>query len=187
MPANNEHNDLPGLSEENHRYLREVAADAVRRHVEGKGPPELRYDNASLKGTYGVFVTLKVHGELRGCIGNLMAHSPLPEAIAEMAVKSASSDPRFPPLGISEIDNLEFDISILGPLREVENTEEIQIGLHGLVVEYAGRHGLLLPQVATEHGLDVPAFISQTCIKAGLPPDTWKHGAKIYKFAAEVF
>ncbi|HDS29566.1 MAG TPA: AMMECR1 domain-containing protein, partial [Firmicutes bacterium] len=69
----------------------------------------------------------------------------------------------------------------------VENLSEIKIGRDGLVIEQDVHKGLLLPQVATEHGLDVPMFLSQTCIKAGLPPDAWKHGANIYRFPAEVF
>jgi AmmeMemoRadiSam system protein A len=178
---------LPKLSEENKEFLKRTAIDAVRRQAMGKPQAIPEYDDAVLRERWGVFVTLKVHGELRGCIGNIMSDRPLPETVAEMAVKSASVDPRFPPIGPAELDYLDVDISVLGPLVEVRDTKEIRIGRDGLVIEMAGRHGLLLPQVATEHGLNVEEFLAQTCIKAGLPPDSWRHGAGIYRFAAEVF
>jgi AmmeMemoRadiSam system protein A len=179
--------ELPDLSEESRRFLKEVAMEAVKRQAFGEMPQKLLYEDPKLRGRWGVFVTLKSRGELRGCIGNLMSDRPLPETVAEMAVKSASMDPRFPPLGPAEIDSVEVDISILGDMEEVKDINNIKIGRDGLLIEQGGRHGLLLPQVATEHNLDVPAFLSQTCLKAGLPPDAWQHGAKIYKFSAEVF
>lgn len=178
---------LPSLSEESKEYLRELALEAVRRQVNGEPQVKPEYDDPVLNEKWGVFVTLKVAGELRGCIGNIMSDHPLPETVVDMAVKSASLDPRFPPIGPAELDKLSIDISVLGPLVEVKDPREIKIGRDGLVIEMSGRHGLLLPQVATEHGLDVEGFLSQTCIKAGLPPDAWKQGAGIYRFAAEVF
>ena len=96
-------------------------------------------------------------------------------------------DPRFPPIGPAELPSLEVEISVLGPLKEVHDINEIKIGRDGLIIECYGRHGLLLPQVATEHGLDLRGFLCQTCLKAGLPQDTWRQGARIYRFSAEVF
>lgn len=182
-----DNDELPGLSEENRRFLKAVAREAVEDHVHGRPPQRLLYHDPVLKERWGAFVTLRVSGQLRGCIGNIQSDQPLPETIAELAIKSASFDPRFPPVGPAELEHLSIDISILGSLKDVEDTSEIVIGKHGLVIEQGGRHGLLLPQVATEHALDVPSFLSQTCLKAGLPPDSWKHGANIYRFSAEVF
>ena len=179
--------ELPNLNEENRGFLKSVAREAIERHVKGQPPGRLLYENQSLKQGWGAFVTLKVRGNLRGCIGTIESQRPLPETVAELAIKSATYDPRFPPVGPAELDSLELEISILGPLREVHDINEIQIGRDGLIIESFGRHGLLLPQVATEHGLNLQAFLAQTCLKAGLPPDTWKHGAKIFRFAAEVF
>lgn len=179
--------ELPGLTDDHRGLLKRVAHEAVERQVEDLPQQRLLYDDPVLKKGWGVFVTLRVHGELRGCIGTLMTDRPLPETVAEMAIKSASLDPRFPPIGPAELKDLDVDISVLGPLSEVRDTSEIVIGRHGLVIEQGGRHGLLLPQVATEHNLGVEAFLSQTCLKAGLPPDAWKRGAGIYKFSAEVF
>jgi len=179
---------LPVLNEEQKRFLKSVAREAVERYVRGEPQRKLlTYDPALNTSGWGVFVTLKVKGKLRGCIGCISSNEPLPEAVAELAIKSASSDPRFIPIGPAELDDLDIEISILGPLEEVKDYNEIIIGKHGLVVEGFGRHGLLLPQVALEYGLDVSAFLAQTCIKAGLPKDAWKSGAKVYKFLAEFF
>lgn len=179
--------ELPSLSDENKKFLRIVAREAIENYVKGKPPARLLYDDPKLKGKWGAFVTLKVKGNLRGCIGNISSDRPLPETIAELAIKSASYDPRFPPVGPAELDDLELEISILSNIYEVSDISEIEIGRDGLIIEQHGRRGLLLPQVATEHHLDVPSFLSQTCVKAGLHPDSWKHGARIYRFSALIF
>jgi AmmeMemoRadiSam system protein A len=185
-PAPNKE-DLPLLSDENKKYLLSVARDTINRYIKGEPPATLKYDDPALKEEWGAFVTLKIDGELRGCIGSIGSYDPLPETVAELAIKSATSDPRFPPLSPSELDHIDLEISVLGPLEEVSDISEIVIGRDGLEIEYRGRRGLLLPQVATEYNLDVLSFLAQTCLKAGLPPDAWKFGAKIYKFPAVVF
>ena len=178
---------LPHLSDDNKRFLLTVAREAVENHVKSLPVNRLLYYDTALKQGWGAFVTLKIRGNLRGCIGTITSNKPIPETIAELAVKSAAHDPRFPPIGPAELEELGVEISILGPIREVHNIDEIQVGRDGLVIEYYGRHGLLLPQVATEHGLDLHEFLAQTCLKAGLPQDSWKHGARIFRFSAEVF
>jgi len=178
---------LPGLNEVQKQYLLNLARESVSRTVQREPKSRPEYSDESLKGNYGAFVTLKVHGELRGCIGSIVSDQPIPETIAAMAVKSATTDPRFPPIGPSELNELSFDISILGPLTEVKDISEIEIGVHGLVIEQGYRRGLLLPQVATENNMDVEAFLGHTCMKAGLPDDAWRKNATILKFAAEVF
>jgi AmmeMemoRadiSam system protein A len=137
----------------------------------------------------GAFVTLKRHGRLRGCIGTLECRRPLAEEIARVAVSAAQRDPRFTPLTASELDGLDVEVSVLGPLEAVDphDVDVIVIGRHGLVVEHERRRGLLLPQVATEWGWDREMFLSQTCVKAGLPPDSWRLGAAVYRFTAIVF
>jgi uncharacterized protein len=137
----------------------------------------------------GAFVTLKRGGRLRGCIGTLECRGPLADEIARVAVSAALEDPRFEPLRASELDDLRIEVSVLGPLEPIDplGPAAFEIGRHGLVVEQERRRGLLLPQVATEWGWDRDAFLSQTCVKAGLRPDAWRHGARVYRFAAEVF
>jgi AmmeMemoRadiSam system protein A len=137
----------------------------------------------------GAFVTLKRGGRLRGCIGTLECRRPLPDEIARVAVSAAREDPRFNALHASELDDLHVEISVLGPLERIDPNDPaaIEIGRHGLVVEQGYRRGLLLPQVATEWHWDREEFLSQTCVKAGLPPDAWRTGATAYRFDAEVF
>jgi len=135
----------------------------------------------------GVFVTLKRHGELRGCIGWVEGIHPLAEGVREMATRAAE-DPRLDPVTEAELPDLRIEISAMTPLRRVAGPAEIRVGEHGLVIRGRGGSGLLLPQVATEHGWDVETFLRQTCRKAGLPPEAWREeGAEIHTFSAEVF
>jgi uncharacterized protein len=175
------------FTEDQQRALVEIARRAVRGSVTGA-----RADTPAaieLPPATGAFVTLKKRGELRGCIGTLECRAPLPEEVARVAVSAAREDPRFEPVRASELDDLDVEVSVLGPLEPIDpfDADAIEIGRHGLVVEHGWRRGLLLPQVATEWGWDRETFLSQTCVKAGLPHDCWRTGAKVYRFAADVF
>ena len=134
----------------------------------------------------GAFVTIHRHGALRGCLGRLEPSS-LSGMIVHLAAVVSDSDPRFEPVQPEEVDDLEIEISVLTPDREVATIDEIELGRHGLIVEQGYRRGLLLPQVATEHGWSVMNFVEHTCLKAGLPRDAWKEGARLKVFEAEVF
>ncbi|MGC8764963.1 MAG: AmmeMemoRadiSam system protein A [Brevinematia bacterium] len=136
---------------------------------------------------YGVFVTLTIHGRLRGCIGYIEGIKPLREAVKDLAIQSAFKDPRFYPLTKEEFSAIEVEISVLYPLEEVKDINEIEVGKHGIVMERGYYKGLLLPQVATEYGWNREEFLNQTCRKAGMEPYCWENGAKVYKFEAEVF
>lgn len=175
------------FTEEQQRALVATARDAVRASVTGVAfaAPALR----DLPDATGAFVTLKKRGELRGCIGTLECRSPLVEEIARVAASAAREDPRFAPVGPGELDELDVEVSVLGPLEPIDprDPDAIEIGRHGLVVEQGRRHGLLLPQVATEWNMDRDTFLAHTCAKAGLPADAWRSGATVYRFSAEVF
>ena len=119
-------------------------------------------------------------------MGYVLPVISLYRAVAETARAAAFEDTRFSPVTLAEARSLEVSLSILSPLRVIK-PEEVEIGLHGLVVSYGGRRGLLLPQVPVEHGWDRLTFIEQTCQKAGLPRDAWKNGATLEAFTAEVF
>lgn len=134
----------------------------------------------------GAFTTLHLEGRLRGCVGYIAALKPLIQTVAETAVSAAFYDPRFPPVTPNEAAYLKVEISVLS-LPEPIRPEQIVAGKHGLIVAYGPRRGLLLPQVAGEHGWDAETFLAQTCVKAGLPPDAWRKGATIEAFTAEVF
>ncbi|HET7695863.1 MAG TPA: AmmeMemoRadiSam system protein A [Vicinamibacterales bacterium] len=175
------------FTETQQRTLVDIARDAVRAGVAGRQPDVpagTDYPEAT-----GAFVTLKKRGELRGCIGTLECRRPLAEEVARVAVSAALEDPRFPPVRPSELDELDVEVSVLGPLEPIDPSDPaaIEIGRHGLVVEYGARRGLLLPQVATEWNMDRETFLAQTCNKAGLPRDCWRRGATVYRFAAVVF
>lgn len=135
----------------------------------------------------GAFVTLRINGHLRGCIGYPEADLPLVVVVERCAVSAALSDPRFPPLSEAEWEEVDLELSVLGPIERVVDLNEIVVGRHGLVVEFGRRRGVLLPQVAVEWKWDAVEFAAQTCIKAGLPRDASQKGAKLFKFEAEVF
>jgi AmmeMemoRadiSam system protein A len=134
----------------------------------------------------GAFTTLYLQRQLRGCVGYVLPVISLYRTVAETARAAAFEDTRFAPVTLAEARSLEVSLSILSPLRVIK-PEEVEIGLHGLVVSYGGRRGLLLPQVPVEHGWDRLTFIEQTCQKAGLPRDAWKNGATLEAFTAEMF
>jgi AmmeMemoRadiSam system protein A len=135
----------------------------------------------------GVFVTLYHRGELRGCLGTLDPHEAVASAVARLGGDVTHRDHRFEPLQPHELAETTIDLSVLTEPVRVNDPSEIVIGRHGLIVEAPDRKGLLLPQVAPEHGFDRDMFLAQTCRKAGLPADAWRHGAAVYRFEAEVF
>ena len=135
----------------------------------------------------GAFVTLRVRGALRGCIGYPDPELLLIEVVERCAVSAAISDPRFPPLSKVEWEDVDLELSVLGPIEPVDVLSDVVIGRDGLIVESGRRRGLLLPQVAVEWKWDAAEFAAQTCIKAGVPRDAWQKGAKLFRFEAEVF
>ena len=170
---------------------KEALVDLARRSVaaqvtHGAGPHPLDID---LPEASGVFVTIKRRGELRGCLGTLQCSRGLAREVARCAADAASEDPRFPPVSADELPELSVEVSVLGPLEDIDPAQPgaIEIGRHGLVAEQGVRRGLLLPQVAAEWGWTAEQFLRQTCVKAGLASDAWRHGAHIQRFDAEVF
>jgi AmmeMemoRadiSam system protein A len=142
--------------------------------------------SAHLQQPRGAFTTLHLHGGLRGCIGFIEPLHPLWQTVIFTARAAAFEDPRFPSLTSEELTDTKIELSIMSLLRPIA-PEDVIVGVHGLVVAQHGRRGLLLPQVAPEWGWDREMFLSQTCVKAGLSPDAWKHGATLEAFTAEVF
>ncbi|MBD3226604.1 MAG: TIGR00296 family protein [Candidatus Lokiarchaeota archaeon] len=152
-----------------------------------------------LKRASGIFVTLnKIAGsrkpQLRGCIGHPYPDKPLIEATVDSAISAALRDPRFPPVRPDELNNIIVETTILTPPKkiEVKNPEEyldkIKIGRDGLIVSKGFNKGLLLPQVPVEWNWDKKEYLNHTCMKAGLPPDSWKlKDIEIQKFQGEIF
>lgn len=171
-------------SAERYRLL-QLARDAIAAHLAGL-PAPVPAASAIFDRRAGVFVSLHKGPALRGCIGRIEPDQPLARAIPAAAIAAASTDPRFAPMTGEELAEVAIELSILGPLEPISGVNEIEIGRHGLLVERGWNRGLLLPQVALEWGWDAEAFLSQTCHKAGLPPDAWQD-ATIWRFEAEVF
>lgn len=176
------------LTVEQKRKLLQAARFSIEGHlgIQG-GTAEPSLSDKVFDEHFGLFVTLTMHGELRGCIGYVEGVKPIREAVKDMAEQAAFHDPRFYPLRKSEYDGIDVEISILYPLEEVKDLEDIQVGRDGLVMERGFNKGLLLPQVASERRWDRDRFLNETCRKAGMEPFCWENGAKIYKFEAEVF
>jgi len=171
-------------------YAREV----IDLYVKEKKYPDLDLGKTFLE-KQGAFVTIHTYPEhdLRGCIGIPLPVMSLKDALVEGA-KSATRDPRFPPLEKGELDSIIIEVTILSKpeLIKVDKPEEylskIEIGRDGLIVEQGFFKGLLLPQVPIEQGWNKEEFISHTCIKAGLMPDAWQNkNIKIFKFNGQIF
>ncbi|MGC8831729.1 MAG: TIGR00296 family protein [Thermoproteota archaeon] len=191
------------LSLEDGGLLVKLARRAIEKYL---GEGVLETPPADLKDVFyepfGVFVTLnRLIGpaqlgrkELRGCIGFPEPIKPLVSALIEAAVAAAVEDPRFPPVSLEELGSIVIDVSVLTPpqLIDVEDKKmlpsKIKIGRDGLIVERGFHKGLLLPQVAVEEKWGPEAFLSYTCIKAGLPPECWlDKKTHVYSFQAIVF
>jgi uncharacterized protein len=175
------------LTETERRHLLAIARHSVFAAVGAATPAPVA--DVALPPASGVFVTIKSHGELRGCLGTLSGVDELAREVARCAADSAQEDPRFSPVTRDEVTDLSFEISVLGPLEQIDplDPSAIMVGRHGLVVEHGRHRGLLLPQVATEWEWTREQFLRQTCLKAGLPYDAWQHGAVVFRFEAEVF
>ncbi len=175
------------LSEKERDQLKRIARDTIESVLFGTDK-KLFELSETLREKRGAFVTVKKKGELRGCIGYIKGFLPLHETIREMAIQAAFHDPRFNPVNKNEWKDIDVEISVLTPMKKIDDVNEIKVGVHGLYIEKGAYSGLLLPQVAAEHGLDRTAFLEHTCYKAGLPKDAWKSkDANIYIFSAEVF
>ncbi len=176
------------LTDEQKKQLLALARRAITEWVTHRRRIKPDLSDPAFKPERAVFVTLKKHGMLRGCIGTLEPVAPLAEAVVESAISAATQDPRFPPVRPDELDDIDIHISILSPLRRVQDPSEIVLGKHGIVVQQGFRRGVFLPEVAPEQGWDLETTLSILCVeKAGLPADAWKRGAQLYVFTTQSF
>jgi AmmeMemoRadiSam system protein B/AmmeMemoRadiSam system protein A len=175
------------LSAEEKKSLLRLARQAVESYVRNRTAPPSATEDPVLQSKRGVFITLTKNGDLRGCIGFTEPVYPLAEAVVRCAVYAATEDPRFRPVQPSELKDLDYEISVLTPLRKIDDPDIVEIGKHGLLISQGASRGLLLPQVAVEQKWDRDEFLAEACLKAGLPRDAWKTGAAVYVFEAIVF
>lgn len=165
---------------------------AARRTLEavlaGKPKPEISYSDPIFMQKCGIFVTLKKHGDLRGCIGFIQGVEPLGQAIQQMAIAAATQDSRFSPVKLEELDDIELEISVLTPLQDVKDISEIKLGRDGLILQRGAHSGLLLPQVPLEWNWNLDQFLHHLCLKAGLEPGSHKlPDARLQKFSATIY
>lgn len=179
------------LSEADKKNLLQLARktlEYVFKHNRRPTPQDLEIAvTPSMKAVMGAFVTLHKEGELRGCIGEIFPRRALYEAVMDHALNSALNDTRFSPVSEAEISGLVFEISALTPPTPVDSYQDIVLGKHGMVLAKNGRSAVFLPQVAPEQGWDIAQTLTHLSMKAGLPADAWKSGAKFTVFEAIVF
>ena len=174
------------LTEDQKKLLLKLAKDTVFAHVKGSRLPSTKTDDPMMKKNGAVFVTIKKNGNLRGCIGHIIATEPLIENVRNMAVSAASSDPRFPPVRPDELKDLSFEVSVLTEPKPVSDPMKINVGQDGLIVSRGFNRGVLLPQVPLELGWDRDEFLKAICEKAGMESECWK-SSKLESFQAIVF
>jgi len=175
------------LSKDQQEFLLALARKAIKHYLETGKQLKIETPDKIFLAQKGAFVTLKVNGQLRGCIGYPIPHKALYETVIEMAVSAASEDYRFQPISLDELGEVKIEISVLTLPKPVKDISEIEIGRHGIIVSKGLNKGLLLPQVPGEWGWDLETFLRHGCLKAGLEEDYWKKGARIEVFSAQVF
>ncbi len=183
------HGSAPGLEAEDKQTLLRLARQTLNDYLGQGRLPEFKTTQPALLQPRATFVTLRVRetGELRGCRGEVIARQPLWESVMNMAVASATDDPRFVPVTLNEVPELHIEISALTPMKPIQ-PEEVVVGRHGLMIVKGYNSGLLLPQVPVEQGWDREEFLRGLCHKAWLPPNAWKDkDAQLYSFEAEVW
>jgi AmmeMemoRadiSam system protein B/AmmeMemoRadiSam system protein A len=191
--------DLKLLNMSERKTLLRLARDTIETYLSsGKkvDPTQGDYQLTPLmKRKLGAFVTLKKHGQLRGCIGMIQEKMPLYQAVVDYAIHSATQDPRFKPMTADEAKEVEIEISVMNPtagpmtpFQKVKDVSEIVIGRDGLLLRKGSYQGILLPQVPAEQGWDRDKYLEGICRKARLPDGAWEsEGAELYRFSAQVF
>ena len=163
-------------------------------HLEPSLAKAISDGTSALTKPCGAFVTLR-KGEtrqeprkLRGCIGRMIASTPLQQTVRIMALEAAFDDPRFPPLNAGELSGVSIEISALSPMEICKDPSSVEVGVHGLYLRHRGRSGVLLPQVPVEQGWNQSEYLEYICVKAGLPPGSYEEeGAELFTFTAVVF
>jgi AmmeMemoRadiSam system protein A len=177
------------LSKEEKSKLLKIARTSIASIFTKQPKNKNTYDEFPIfKSHAGAFVTITIGGSLRGCIGYIVSDDPLYETVSAAAVQSATADPRFPPLSEREFTQTKIEISVLSEPFPLSNYDDIELGVHGLILEESGKRGLLLPQVPTEHNMNKEQYLNAICKKSGFPSDYWKKKQiQLSAFTATVF
>jgi len=172
------------------KQLIDIARNTINEYIRTGKKIDVKVSDERLMREEGAFVTIHKNGNLRGCIGNIIGRKPLYQTVHDMAISSSTQDPRFPPVTVDELDDIDVEVSVLSVPKVISNVDEIQLGVHGVIVSQGPSHsGVFLPQVADETQWTKEEFLSHLCSqKANLPADAWKDPkTKIEIFTAEVF
>jgi AmmeMemoRadiSam system protein A len=176
------------LDKKEQQFLLSLARRTIEHYLKTGEPPTIEtMENKKLRQKRGAFVTLKVEGQLRGCIGYPLPIKSLHETVIDMAIAASTQDYRFAPLSPEELPRTRIEISVLSLPRPVKDISDIEVGKHGIIMSKGFHKGLLLPQVPLEYDWDRETFLCHGCLKAGLDEDEWKRGVKIEIFSAQVF
>jgi len=167
--------------------LLRFARHTIQQFLETETMPLARDFSPVLNRRQGAFVTLKSHGQLRGCIGHMAEDMPLCQVVGAMAYQAAFNDRRFQPLRADELSEIEIEISVLTPFTRVTGPKDIVVGRDGVVLRKSDRSAVYLPQVATEQGWSRDEMLDNLCRKAGLSTGEWRRGAELHTFQAIVF
>ena len=178
---------LRELNSEDRRILLSFARRSIKQLLTSETVPLPRDFTPALERKQGVFVTLSKKGELRGCIGHMVANLPICQVVGAMAIQAAVNDRRFHPVTISELPDIEIEISLLTPFKPIARAEDFVPGRDGIVLKKDGRSAVYLPQVAPEQGWNRQQTLDQLCRKVGLPKGSWKKDAQLFTFQANVF
>ena len=175
------------LSASEKKALLAFARETISRLLLTDTVPLARGFSENLRQPRGAFVTLKKKGELRGCIGRMIPDEPLCKVVGAMAIQAAFNDQRFHPLTADELKDIEIEISVLTPMKQVAGVSDIVVGRDGVLLGKNDHHAVFLPQVATEQGWSREEMLDNLCRKAGLETGCWKKGAELATFQAIVF
>ena len=167
--------------------LLRLARKTMQRYLTSQTVPLPRGFSSAANNKQGAFVTLNKHGELRGCIGHMAEDTPLYQVVGEMALAAAFNDRRFSPVEVEELDDIEIEISVLTPYEKINKPDDFIVGRDGIVIRKSGRSAVYLPQVAPEQGWNREETLDHLCLKAGLPRGSWREGAELFTFQADVF
>lgn len=179
----------PGLTDEEKATLFAIAKDTLAWCVnkkKGTFPIESYTITPKLKVNTATFVTLKIRGDLRGCIGSLAPVEPLYLSVHRNAVNAAMHDYRFSPVQSAELPDITVDVSILSPIRDIPNLDAFKLGQHGIILGKGAARAVFLPEVATEQGWTKEETLAYLSQKAGLSADAWREGAQFQVFESVV-
>jgi len=177
------------LTEDDKQMLLRLVRQTLTEYLGAGVKPVVAAESPALRQPRATFVTLRTRatGDLRGCRGEVIARQPLVESVQNMAIASATDDPRFVPVTADQVPDLRIEISALTPMKPIR-PHDVVIGRHGLMIVKGGRSGLLLPQVPVEQGWSRDEFLRGLCHKAWLPDNAWKASdAQLFGFEAEVW